>query len=140
MPHAVRVGVEAYVENVAAVAALAERHGARVVLILPPVNLYYAPHRLVDVSDFETSQATWAEILALLERGEVRDARARIEAGLTAHPDRFDYRWLDGLALTLEGRVDEGEERLEQAFEAHPFPERTKFPNHFSLISHKEIN
>jgi lysophospholipase L1-like esterase len=121
-----RVGREEYVENIAAIAAVAEREGARLLIAAPPVNLYFAPHRLGEVPDFEASQKRWAAIMALLEAENFSEASRRIDAALAEAPGRFDYLWLKGLTLALQGRVAAGEEVLEQAFENHVFAERFK--------------
>ena len=121
-----RVSKEEFGENLRAIAEIAREANARLILLGPPANLYWAPTRFMKFAGWEKWQAFSVSISQLVASDELQAARVQIDAALAANPDAVAALWLKGKLLTVTGDVAGGREFLEQAIERHPFPENCK--------------
>ena len=129
-----RVSREEFGENLRAIAEIAREANARLILLGPPANLYWAPTRFKKFAGWEKWQAFSVSISQLVASGELQAARERIDAALAESPDAVAALWLKGKLLTVTGDVAGGREFLEQAIERHPFPENCK-PSYREIVA-----
>jgi|GEM_PF-1794197 len=127
LDHAVpRVSLDEFGENLRAIAQLARDSGARLVLLSPPVNLYWPPMRFNQFEGWEEWQALYTRLQELRGAGEGGKITELARAALAAHPDSFYALWINGMVQTDLGDIDGGRELLEQAIEHHAFPENCR--------------
>lgn len=117
-----RVGLDEFAENLRETIRLARQHGARVVLVSPPVNLYLPPFVAQPLPDDESRQAWCLDVARQLEDGENAAATAEIERVLKSDPRDLYALWMKGCALTHTNRFAEGRALFEEALELHPYP------------------
>jgi lysophospholipase L1-like esterase len=129
-----RVSKEEFGENLRAIAEIAREANARLILLGPPANLYWAPMRFKEFAGWEKWQAFSVSIDQLVASGETKAARERIDAALAENPDAVAALWLKGKLLTFTGDVAGGREFLERAIERHPFPESCK-PSYREIVA-----
>jgi lysophospholipase L1-like esterase len=126
-----RVSEEEFAANLRGLVQIARRGGARVILVGPPVNLYFPP---LAVEQLRAGQGSPTEewrrhdtfIQQAIDRRELKQAMEAIDLALADSPGDHYFLWQKGFVLTALGQVDAGREFLEQAFERNPFPERCK--------------
>jgi lysophospholipase L1-like esterase len=129
-----RVSKEEFGENLRAIAEIAREANARLILLGPPANLYWAPTRFKKFAGWEKWQTFSVSISQLVASGELQAAREKVDAALAESPDAVAALWLKGKLLTLTGDVAGGRELLEQAIERHPFPENCK-PSYRDVVA-----
>lgn len=120
-----RVSHDEFEANLRRIVQVARAAGAKVVLLSPPVNLYFAPQRFQQFSGWEQWQAFFAEVTELGKAGKNQQLSDKINAALAEHPDSFCAMWIKGLVVSDRDPAG-GRELLEQAIEHHPFPENCK--------------
>ena len=120
-----RVSRAEFGDNLRHIVKLARAAHARVVLVSPPVNLYFAPQRFQQFSGWEKWQAFFAEVMELGKAGQSQQLSAKVEAAVEANPESFCALWIKGLTISDRDPAG-GRELLEQAIEQHPFPENCK--------------
>jgi lysophospholipase L1-like esterase len=142
-----RVSEAQLADNLRAIDALARRHGARLIIIGPTVNLYHPPIerellRVADTADHRANPdappspealadlARWraddASIEAMLDARQHADAVEEAQRLARANPDDFRYVWLQGIARSAAGDEAEGRALLESAFARLPYPDRAR--------------
>lgn len=121
-----RVSADEYEANLTRIAELGRAHGATVVLLVPPVNLYYRPNTLWHLPDWDEWQPWWQPTYALLLQGAYRRALTEANAVLRQDEHNIYGLWIKGLALTQLRQFERGRELLETALELMPFPETAK--------------
>lgn len=120
-----RVSRDEFAENLRQIVRVARAANARVVLVSPPVNLYFAPQRFEQFSGWEKWKAFFGEVTELSQAGRSQQLLAKVNAALEANPESFCALWIKGLAISDRDPAG-GRELLEQAIEQHPFPENCK--------------
>ena len=120
-----RVSREEFGDNLRHIVKLARAANARVVLVSPPVNLYFAPQRFQQFSGWEKWQAFFAEVMELSKTGTPQQLLAKVDAAVEANPESFYALWIKGLVVSDRDPAG-GRELLEQAIEQHAFPENCK--------------
>jgi lysophospholipase L1-like esterase len=121
-----RVSGEEYRENLRAIAQIARESKAKLVLLSPPVNLYWPPMRFKEFTGWEQWQTFYQEIEALTKAGGGQKAIEAVNEAVEGNPESFFALWIKGVVLTDYGDVEGGREVLEQAIEVHAFPENCK--------------
>lgn len=121
-----RVSREEFGENLRALVQTARAGGARVVLVSPPVNLYWAPARFQQFPGWEEWQGFFQEMVALRGAGQNEKVLEEIDRRLAKQPDAFPALWIKGAVLSDLGREAEAVELLERSIERHAFPENCK--------------
>lgn len=121
-----RVNKEEFAENLRAVIRLARSHGARVVLLSPPVNLYFPPLMETAVPGSEQRWDWFLDCVARVQSGDPGLLSTEIDQALAANPDDVYALWLKGYLLSQMGLANDGRIFLEKALETHPFPKRSK--------------
>lgn len=121
-----RVSREEFGENLRAIAQIARAANAQLILLSPPVNLYWQPMRADQFPEQDKWEAFCQSVRTAWNSGERQKASEMVSAALAENPDSFFALWIKGIYLTDSGDVDSGRELLEQAIERHPFPENCK--------------
>jgi lysophospholipase L1-like esterase len=121
-----RVSPEEFADNLRTIAQLARDAHAKLILLSPPVNLYWQPMRTDQFPEWKQWEAFCESIRNLWNAGEQQKAVEMVNAKFAENPDSFFALWIKGIALTDTGDVAGGRELLEQAIEHHPFPENCK--------------
>jgi len=121
-----RVSPEEFADNLRAIAQLARAANAQLILLSPPVNLYWQPMRTDLFPEWKQWEAFCESIRKLWNAGERQKAVEMVNARFAEEPDSFFGLWIKGIVLTDTGDVAGGRELLEQAIENHPFPENCK--------------
>jgi lysophospholipase L1-like esterase len=129
-----RVSKEEFGENLRAIAEIAREANARLILLGPPANIYWAPMRFKKFAGWEKWQTFSVSISQLVASGELQTAREKVDAALAESPDAVAALWLKGKLLTASGDVAGGRAFLEQAIERHPFPENCK-PSYRDVVA-----
>jgi lysophospholipase L1-like esterase len=120
-----RVSREEFGENLRQIVRVARAANAKVVMLSPPVNLYFAPQRFQQFTGWEKWQAFYAEVMDLSKTGTPQQLLAKVDAAVEANPESFCALWIKGLVISDRDPAG-GRELLEQAIEQHPFPENCK--------------
>lgn len=121
-----RVALSESEDNLGEVIRLARRHGARVIVVGPPANLYKPPMRIEQFVEWDAFMGYVNDFTRLLAGKRFEEAMAKVEASLAAEPDRFWYLWCRAAVLQEMGRSAAAREAFEDAFERHPYPERCR--------------
>ena len=117
-----RVSVAEYVENLRAIAGLARRHGGRVILLGPPVNLFSYPVRSRGAAFEDASHERAERILGLARDGRIEEARGEGKAWLEEEPGNHIALWVGGYLKFRGGSPREGVRLLEESLSRHPYP------------------
>lgn len=121
-----RVSREEFVDNLRAIAQLARAANARLVLLGPPVNLFWQPLRTDQLPGFEKWKPICSSIRTAWNGGERQKALTMAQAALAANPDSPIALWINGVVVTDSGDAERGRELLEASIEHNPFPENCK--------------
>ena len=121
-----KVSRNEYIQNIKDIIFLSKHYRIPLVIIEPPVNLYFPPLRMNISSRMEELKIQWANVTQLIQNKEMDKALALVDEYLALSPNRFYLLWLRGVILTKKGAFEKGRTALEDAFENHPFPERCK--------------
>jgi len=119
-----RVSRAEFADNVRAIVDVGRRHGARVIVLSPPVNLFAPPHSIPTLPD-SAAIVTWCEaITARIDAGDAAGALPEIDARLATDARAFYARWLRGYALVQLGDLQRGTAELERALEDDTLSDR----------------
>ena len=118
-----RVALEEYRENLREISRIARAAGAKLILLVPPADLYWPPVRFNQFPGWERWRDFYLSIEELASHGQQAKARDEVNAALAREPDSFYALWIKGKTMSSQGDIDGGRELLEQALERHPFPE-----------------
>lgn len=121
-----RVSRDEFRENLRALAETARAANAKLILLSPPVNLYWQPTRIEQFADSEKWQAFYKSIQTAWIAGERQKALNMVNAAFVESPDSCLALWIKGAVLSSSGDVAGGRELLERAIEHNPFPENCK--------------
>lgn len=128
-----RVGPGEFEDNLQHIIEPALSHGARVILLGPPANLYKPPLRVDKFIAMEPFTKYVDELFDMLEEERFDEALRMVDASLAAEPDRFWYLWCRGMVLHSMGQSETAREVFREAFERHPYPERCK-PSYRAIL------
>lgn len=121
-----RVSRDEFRDNLREIIKIGRAANARVVLLSPPVNLYFAPQRFNQFAGWEQWQTFYKTVEDIGRSGDKIKLLETVNAAVAKNPDSFYALWIKGLVLTDLGDRDAGRELLEQAIEHHAFPENCK--------------
>ena len=99
-----RVTLDEYRENLCELSRIAQSAGARLILLGPPVNLYWRPARIEAFPGWEKWEAFYQSIEELMNHGGQAEAWDKVNVAVFENPDNF-LRLVDqGNGLDASGR------------------------------------
>jgi len=111
--------------NLRDILRIARDHGARPILLAPPVCLYVPPRARTKLMPEWTRWGRWGRrVQDLVRAGRLDEAAEEAEKILAENSGHFYAVWLKGMVLAEKGSVAAARRMLEEAFDRHPFPER----------------
>lgn len=121
-----RVSRDEFGENLRAIAQIARAANAKLILLSPPVNVYWKPMRTDQFAGWEKWEGICQSVRTAWNAGEREKAREIANTAVAKYPDSYVALWIQGIVVTDSGDVEGGRELLEQSIEHHPFPENCK--------------
>lgn len=131
-----RVNKQDYISNINQLLSVARRHGAKIIVLSPPVNLLYPPHHPGVSGHRREMLALKSKITEMFRHQRIDAAMALINHEQLKFPERSDILWMNGLAVTLKNDFRKGRMLLEEALEKNPFPNRCKRSYRNALLAY----